>query len=152
MAQHVWTVLCNKAIVDERTKQVSLLEITEQINFSGEIPPQELIDKGVNIPVPLNLVSFLTRTDKDAPETVSMRIRLVGPNNRDFKATVVPINLESTRNARQIISVETLPFSGFGEYYFLVELNENKSKEDWEEAVRVPFTIVNQNEKTLLTE
>ena len=70
MARHVWTVVCTKAVTDPRSNNISLIDVTEQLNLSPETP----LTGVAQIRFPLTVVSLWIRDDLGRPETEKVRL------------------------------------------------------------------------------
>ena len=139
MAKLVWTLLCRRAIVDENLKLVSLIDVVESFDFGA--PPGAQLD---NLPIEITAVTLWTRDDPAKPEVTQERIRLVGPTGKEGQPAIAPIDLSDHRNYRNVVLWQGLPFSGSGEYAFVVEI---KTAAGWEERGRM-LLIVNQMAST----
>ena len=60
MIDHIWTVLCSRSVVDERSKNVSIQNAIEQLTATGEPVPGQLI------PMQLEVVSLRKRPARNA--------------------------------------------------------------------------------------
>lgn len=153
MAEHVWSVLCRKAVVDRYEGQVSLHEVIEQVVYRGS--EEELLDeieKGVLglIQASMQLVTWWVRSDFDTPETTSrVRISLADPSgdvlphprNADKEMSIEsPIDLEEKTARRILVSFDGIPFSGFGTYRFVVE-GKSEDDDEWKLATRIPLQV-----------
>jgi hypothetical protein len=60
MIDHVWTILCSRAVIDRDTNNMSLLEVIEQLTLGDASPPVE--GEGL-APIQLELVTLWTRRE-----------------------------------------------------------------------------------------
>jgi len=64
MIKHVWSILCEKSILDQETNNVSITNAIEQLNLSLKGKPDKLsLKKGIYIPFNLEIVTFLCTED-----------------------------------------------------------------------------------------
>ncbi len=142
MAKHVWSVLCYKGAIHERTNQISLLDVIEQITIvPQEKLPEEL--KAVPLKVNMELVSLWIRSDLSVPESLSCRVRLVAPEGSKHYAKVLQLDLKNYVRGRSTIQFDDIPFYGPGLYNFIVEQRHtaNSKAQKWRIAARVPLEI-----------
>jgi hypothetical protein len=65
----IWAVLCQNAVIDKYTNNISLFNIIEEIMVSADVPQEESgEDFGVGIPVNMELVTLWTRSNQDVRE------------------------------------------------------------------------------------
>ncbi|MFB6212469.1 MAG: hypothetical protein ABEI53_01470, partial [Candidatus Magasanikbacteria bacterium] len=63
---HIWSVLCNKTLVDQDTNNISLIDVVEKIDLAGPLEEIEEVTEGnkkAEIGVDFQLVSFWFRAD-----------------------------------------------------------------------------------------
>ena len=77
MIDHVWTILCSRAVIDRDTNNMSLLEVIEQLTLGDASPPVE--GEGL-APIQLELVTLWTRRRDDESESGRARIRFYRPS------------------------------------------------------------------------
>jgi hypothetical protein len=135
MAKLVWTLLCRRAIVDENIKLVSLIDVVESFDFGAA--PGAQVD---NLPIEIAAVTLWTRDDPAKAEVTQERVRLVGPTGKEGQSVVAPVDLSNHRNYRNVVVYQGVPFSGSGEYAFIVEL---KTADGWAERGRM-LLLINQ--------
>ena len=133
MIKHNFSLICGHAVVDERTKLLSVFDIIEQINVNAE-PSQT-----VRIPMRFDLVSVLIRDDINNLENGVSRISLCKPKGNSDTIQEVDIELNDSTLFRSILSFSGIELTGPGLYKFLIELKQGDK--DWEEVAEIPFTV-----------
>lgn len=131
MIRHIWTVLCDKTIVDRDTNNVSL-DVLEQLNLAP------IAEANVIVPVPIVIASLWSRAELESPERARARIRIVDPLQRVIGEVTIDIDLTVNIRARTFCRFGGLLVSGPGVYEFVAEI-ENGS--EWTEAARVPLQV-----------
>ncbi len=135
MPKLVWSVVCKQAITDELSRNVSLVEVVEQIQVMGSDA------RAMNpILLPCCVVNLWTRTTWDEPETAVQRLRWLMPNGNSVVGPESIVRLDPTRRVRIIIEVGELSTCGTGVYYFKTEARREDSQE-WIEHGRTPIQI-----------
>jgi len=120
MADHVWTVICRRAIVDEATKVPSLIDIVEGFEYVGA----ENIESMTAFPLELSIVTQWARSDPDTAEMASHRIRILGPQTPKEPQPMpeVGVDLRTSRFHRTTFAMQGFPNYGNGDYSLLIEL------------------------------
>ena len=144
---NVWSVLCSKAIVDERTKQISLIESADALNIQAdELPPVDQ-NNPINIgPTFLQLVSFWYRSDIDKPETGKARIVFVAPDGKEIRETEIEVDLQNTVSRHLIAVIPAVKYFGLGMYYFVIE-KMDEGKNEWLRTARLPLLLRSEPKK-----
>ncbi len=148
MAEHVWTVLCQKTLVDERAGTISLIDIAERLTLYADArdaiaQAEEEGRDGIRIPSTLQLVSVWTRSDLAKGESVDARVTFVDPSGKWMHRQGALIDLVSITGRRLIVNIEGLGITGAGRYWFEVERKKSARKgvEQWALVARVPLEV-----------
>src|SRR5882724_578285 len=108
MADLVWSVLCNRGILDQYTNNVTLVDVVEvlQLQALDEIPEGQ---RGA-VPVQMALVTLWRRSDYSVPEKTAARFVLEIPDD-DSPSLVarMVVDLETHRRSRTFVNVLALP-------------------------------------------
>jgi hypothetical protein len=136
MIEHVWSVLCGRAVTDRETNNMSLLEVIEQVNLLGPMPEP---GQRVALPIPFEVVSLWSRGNPNEREESTGRIKIIAPNNAEVLAHEFSINLiEHARVRTQMRSVG-IPLAGVGRYVFSIEIK--RPNEIWETVAKIPLQV-----------
>ena len=135
MARHIWTVLCTKSITDSSSNNMTLFDVTEQLNVSPATP----LHGTKVVPIQLQLVSLWTRDDLQRPENAQGRITHVDVDGTHLRTWEVEIDLVEKRRRRVIMGLGSLPITAAGEQEFRVECQ--RADDVWEVVARVPLEI-----------
>lgn len=147
MAEHVWSVLCQKASIDKDTNIVSLLTVVEALTLQdAETKVAELetmraqMEAGKEILVPTDfiLISWIVRTDNVQPETASYRVSIDPPEGKLPQKFEQTADLSSHNGMRMRHGYDHIPFRGLGTYWFVVELKKGNR---WMKVARIPLTL-----------
>jgi hypothetical protein len=139
MVEHVWSVLCAKALIDRDSNQVSLLQSIEKVtvNLPGpfpDAPPKPLV------PFPVDLVSYWIRSDPDKPELAQCLVTLTAPDGDIVTTTEGPVDLMEFVTLRAVVKSESLPLKSPGYFHFNVFVRATEVG-DWMRVARVPFEV-----------
>lgn len=136
MIDHVWTVVCSRAVIDRESNNVSLQNVLEQVTIATEPMPKTLM------PLPFDVVTLWARADPDQPCSGRMRLTLVFPSGGTFEAPLeAEIDLSKVERNRQRFRFPGLPMAESGRHIFRVELIQNDQL-DWHQVASVPLTII----------
>lgn len=144
MPEHLWSILCYKACVDEATNSVSILDVYEKIIIQNVSDPASLEKtrrdgKEAFFPIRMDLMSHWVRSDFEKPESGKLRLVLQPPTGK--RLTLVDellIDLDEHPRFRSRIQMPAMPYRGPGIYYFLVSLRQAKG---WKRVAKIPFEI-----------
>ena len=145
MAEHVWTVLCQKAPIDRDSNDLSLQSILEEVTLL-EKPPEAEEGRVLIMFLPMTLVSLWTRSNVDKAEEDRCRYKMVGPKGQKLgldrkKGSETPIDLTKHLRLRVRVQLPGLPYLGPGMYYFKVETPRGKT-ERWTTVATIPLRVV----------
>ena len=136
MIEHIWTVLCQKSIIDSATNNITLFEVLEELRV--EIYP--LPSESALIPVQMQLVSFLTRSIDNLPCRGEVRFRLLDPSGSITVDRNYPVDLTTSERLRLRVSVPSLRIRESGRYQYNVQVRQD-GQTDWEEVAKIPLTL-----------
>ena len=137
MIEHVWTVLCRRAVVDSETNSMSLFDSVEVLQFGIAQPADAPAPEG--LPVELELVTLWIRSDRTVPEHSRCRVAVQFPDNSERQVgETVEIDLREFERLRSRVHFSGIPFSGSGRYRFLVQLQDG---DNWTTVARTPLDI-----------
>jgi hypothetical protein len=144
MPQHVWSVLCQKGILDQFSNQVTLLDVVENLSIEtyDDAVRAARDGKQVVIPIKIHLVSMWARGDFDVPETFISRHVLVLPDGTEIAPDhgTRAVDLVQYRRIRQFVRIEGFRFIGAGVYRFLIQWRASDANE-WATVGNVPFDV-----------
>ena len=151
MAEHVWSVLCEKVLHDE-ADVISLGSIVERLMLWGT--SAELLrqakqegNKGIRVPVDLRLVTWWLRSTLDEPETIQLRVALLSPDGESLFREVFSVELDLEHpGKRTVVRLTDMLITGLGRYWVLVEKQSEKGR--WVSATRIPLYIDDNAETT----
>jgi len=143
MIEHVWSVLCQRAILDRNTSSVSLIDIIEEFQIQDPVPPIEE-GKTLTLSIPITLISLWNRNPEDLPIIAQARVLLSVPTREVVKEiSTYSVDLSEKLRLRAFINIPVLQFWGSGIYRFVIQLQDGE-KENWKEVASVPLKIVMQ--------
>lgn len=133
MIKHYFSLICGHAVVDERTKFLSIFDIIEQVNVNAEP------DESIRIPMRFDLVSVWAKNDENSLKSGRSRVSLCNSKGSSNNVCEVDIELNDSSFFRSVISFSGIELAGPGLYKFLIEFKQNDS--DWEEVSEIPFVV-----------
>jgi hypothetical protein len=126
MAKLVWSVLCQQALIDRQTNNLSLINTIDEVHPAR---PQQEIPKVLNgkkvlpiIPMTCSLVTLWERDRLTISESASVRASLVGPDGKTLLKIEAVIDLRKSIRARVLANLPGLPVAGNGTYKFVLRL------------------------------
>ena len=142
MTKHIWSVLCQKSVVDSRTNNISLIDVFEQlkVNLSpiknANIPTIE----NINVPVQYELVNFWSKTTT-YEEILDIRIVFTDPEGKEIKRLnkklVIP---KDNKRMRDINIIQGISLKESGIYNFVISIKQ-KGKSSYQKVAELPLEI-----------
>ena len=147
MAKNIWTMICSRVIIDERTNNASIIDVLDEIEFERN---DRLKEDGTvhSLPYECTLIALFARSDAENPETLNARLNLATPDDQLIPLSTFEIDLSKTTKTRNIGLLKSLPFTSSGEYSFRIEIDEDAEKDQWHLIGAAPLHI-NQKIKEL---
>jgi hypothetical protein len=146
MIKHIWSVLCNRSVIDSETNNLSLFDVFEDLNVSVKPnSPSEIsgetINKNISIPIKYEVVSMWLK-DKDIKvATGTMQIELIDPIGKSLKSFSHNLEIKEIHNRiRSRIKVTGIELTVSGTYIFNIKLKEG-DKENFRTVVEVPLAV-----------
>ncbi|MFW9940463.1 MAG: hypothetical protein ACFFFT_05440 [Candidatus Thorarchaeota archaeon] len=141
MIENVWTVICQRSVVDKDTNNLSIFDVLEQFTITAPKLPKSRDNKKTIIPLSFEVISFWIKKNMDHPETGTAKLTFKAPNGNQEEGAIFDINLQKHKRFRSKIKVAGIPFYGSGEYVFIVYLKNEKTGK-WKEVSKVPIEII----------
>ena len=153
MADHIWTIICSKQLIDPESKVISLIDVAEKLNLGGS-DVSEVLDqaksqggKGIRFDVKMQVVTWWIRSDPEVPETAPLRLSLVSPSGEALYRQEFDVDLQlEAVSRRTVIRFDKLWITDVGRYWFVMEKqNPSRSKKHtWTVAARVPLELTQE--------
>ena len=131
--RHVWSVLCQDAVIDRDSNAVSIFKCMEGVaaKFAGSELPTAM-------PFECKLVTLWSRSDVSVPEKVPSRIRYVAPDGTSLQEIPHEVDLTEHARSRNFLFLQTLPYRSDGVYEFVIETRDD---DEWQVVAKVPFQV-----------
>ena len=134
MIDHVWSVLCSKTVTDKESNNVSLFNVTEQLNVEEDKFPS-------TVAIELEIASLWARARLEEPASGYARIRLLSADgSEDIKAQEYYLDLTEHRRLRTRTHLQGIPVKSLGVLHFQIEMRSDTS-EEWKTMARIPLEI-----------
>ena len=129
-----WALCCKQAIIDNRSNNLSLIEILEQFNVS---------DLPTVVPQIYYLASMWGKDSSFENGEETFRFKIVITSNPEEPPESEGIEAEikipqDKKRLRHILSLRGIPIQEEGTLYFIIYL---KSGDTWEEVHRIPIDV-----------
>lgn len=139
MASFQWVILCERAVIEEGAKTISLISILENIQLPAPPPTmQKSVPPYLLVPLRLFVVHQWARSNSKSGERQAGRLRFVGPRGQ-FAVQDFVVDLTGSQRARIIGQTIGFPLQGPGVYQCVVEA---KSKSRWRKVGGTDFNLV----------
>ena len=129
--KHLWSIICNKLIVDEQTNNATLVDILEEIRIK-----EEFLEDKKEVPLFFNFVSLWFIEDEDEYEKeTNVVIEFCDPNRNKLNDFNFSFTLpKRKKRIRTNIKFDKFLLNGSGTYRI-------KIKQDNNEVAEIPLEI-----------
>lgn len=128
MAKHVWSVLCERVSIDQRTNLVSYLTCMEGVAAS-QLP----------IAVPALAIGSLWLRDVDEEHSFVFRLVIIGPDKSQKMLIEGSQEWGPNGKARTTFVMDSFPIEQTGQYVFRIETQNAGG--DWESQAMLPLDV-----------
>ncbi len=141
--RHVWSVLCQKSVIDTETNNLSLYDILEELNIDIEFKGNEprSIDL-VNVPFKYEVVSLWENNGKqNSLDGAEIDVDFINPEGKilkEFKNILEVPKLKARMRTR--LKIDGIGVSGEGAYMFNIKIKE-KGQNTYKTVAKLPLTV-----------
>lgn len=145
--KHIWSVICEKAIIDDKSNNISLIDSIEAIIIKSlvkgraEEELRELKKRKSNIVVPMKLtLASLWFHELTKDTIIDLKLKFLDPNGKGIWTKDHRIELKKEKKRTRSM----ITFNGFeigtdsGVYYLTVSLKRGKA---FEKVAEIPFEV-----------
>lgn len=137
MIMHLWSVLCTRAIVDQSTNGISLIDVLEQLSIPLPAPPE---DKATFIGITFTVASLWRRSDLAQPVVALERLSFLDPKGKKLMEAEGRIDMQTHPRTRMLRTYDGITLTCGGTYFFRVEFRCSDT-EEWQRACDIPLEI-----------
>lgn len=136
MAKLIWAVLSQTAVVDRFSNALSVFNIVEELSVPAPPPPSD--GKPQLAVLPLVAVTYWRRSDPTKPESVQVRLRIVGPTKKPLMEALQTADMTDHLRTRALATLPGIPVAGAGNYAIIIS---TKAGAQWKKAGQVDFHL-----------
>lgn len=143
--RHIWSVICQKAVIDSGSNTASLLEVLEKLTLTPAAQDKEHIKAGktVAVSVKFEIVSYWKKITQNKIAREEISVILYSPSKKKLGEGNIKFEIPfDKKGVRTITKFEQLPIDGEGEYMMEVRL---KKGEKYTLITEVPFDVEIKN-------
>lgn len=121
--EHLWTIACQQAIINNETKTISLIDVLESITFK---PAAGLINGKTLFPFKFEIVSYWIR-ENDSEKAVEYLLEAIDPDGRKIieKNYKMDFPVPGKNKMRSIIKSNAFIFTTEGQYLFQIKMKKD---------------------------
>jgi len=140
MERHVWSLLCEKTVLEAGTQSLSILNVYEDIQIQGIFDSAIAIPNPPLVPLALTIVSVWERSNINGEEDKeSFRVRIIDPNGKELATNEQVFSLTGPLlRARAILRIGGMPISESGRYVFEIQGRRGKK---WHVEALLPLVV-----------
>jgi hypothetical protein len=135
MAVHAWSVVCDRVVVDQASKEISLMFLREGVLI------RPTTERPIStIPVSFLVVSLWIRNEIDTPEKASTRVAVLSPNGKVIGRPIeTEVDLTKGTALRSQVAFKGMPMVGAGFYWFHIQQKTGRGR--WSTVAKLPFEV-----------
>ena len=139
--RHRWTVLCERFSIDQRSSNVTLFGIIDELHVPRSAVREALAaGKPAAAQVQSVLVVQTERSDMGVPEKGVIECRLFDAQGVELGSSRAEVSLERGRRARSAFNINVLPITNEGTYLYRVfHVSDGDSRQVDELPLHVMF-------------
>lgn len=142
--KHAWSILCQRSIIDQRSNNISLIDVLEQLNIN--VSPEQVAkesEEGIVIPINFDIVSLWT---KDGEENKVANFEVVvefdDPRGKELKSFTKSIEVaQNYQRMRTQMRIERLQIFESGIHMVRVSIKEGKQEKKTQIVAELPLQI-----------
>ena len=139
--KHIWSILCIRSIIDQRTNLISLLDSLEEIVVG--VKKEDKKKKKITIKgLTYEVVSYVTRDNPEKAEEGELSINIYNPQKKTGKGYIQKFIMKrGIKRIRLQISVNGINLTTEGKYVFKVGLKGVKDK-SFKKVSEIPLDVL----------
>lgn len=137
--KNIWSVIFNRAVVDENTNSISLFDCVEEItvNFSK---PEDVSVPQKNIPINFTIISLWSDNDISKDRKFEYLLEIIDPQGKKINEfSNFPVIEKGKKRLRTIVQMNGMGITSEGEYTLVVKYK--KDSEKFVVASKIPLDI-----------
>ena len=139
MAVLRWAMLCERAIVEAETSNLSIICVLDEIRLDRAPPPELAKEERPRFILhSFTVVQLWSRSDEDKPEKFPVRSQLASPDGKVFGGAEQVVDLTNRQHSRVITRAPGFPWRGPGRYVVTIQ---SKAGKKWRTVERLHFKV-----------
>ena len=136
MPKLLFFVPCERAIVDDIGKQVSMISVLESLNVNlGEKIPED-----AGLPLPWMTLSFWRRIEGEEDKNFEERLQVISPNGEVYAEDVVAFNMHKL-NHRVRHTIIGIRVGIAGDTLVRLSVRAKDNNEEWRQVAEFPIHV-----------
>ena len=137
--KNIWSVIFNRAVVDENTNSISLFDCVEEItvNFSK---PEDVSASQKNISINFTIISLWSDNDISRDRKFEYLLEVIDPQDKKINEFInFPVIEKGKKRLRTIVQMNGMGITSEGEYTLVIKYK--KDSEKFVIASKIPLDI-----------
>jgi|SRR3989344_7063953 len=141
MLSHIWSLLCNKSLIDTDTNNISIIDVFERVDVNAKIALKNKQTLRVNIPVHFELVSFWFREKNNQVIKADVKVDFLNPTKEKIKTFSYKIEIPNNlKRLRSRLKINGLTLYTSGDYFFKIKVKEEGQK-NYRIVAEIPLEV-----------
>ena len=138
--KYVWSVLCRNYIIDEQSKNLSLIDLPNRLSFKGDLPAKRPFE--VPLPSEFYFLSKWMSGKDDNEQRHSVLVKVIDPSSTEIGNFPFEFTLKPESGHVTIGTLTSILYTEDGLYFFEVCLEEDN---ELKSVASIPLQIVHEH-------
>ncbi len=140
--KHIWSILCTNSSVDQKTNNISLFNVLEQIGIDKKaFEMAKNSQKNLMASINFQLITLWKKEDENTKFKTEQRVEVIDAGGKILASILSILDIpEKQTRIRVINSFNGLPITSTGEYLFKIALKYEKN-DKFVEITSVPLMV-----------
>lgn len=146
--KHIWSVVCEKSIINQDDNNISIINVLEEINSTITSKDQDpLKSQKINLPFDFEVINYWIKNVNKEVE-FEIKTAIFDPTNNELSSVVNKTVFPSDKNKlRSRLKIHGLSVTKNGEYEIKISF-KTKSDKDFKLIAELPFQVKVTIDKT----
>ena len=140
--KHVWSVLCRNYIVDETSKNLSLIDLPNRMSFKGDLPDKRPFE--VPLPTEMYFLSTWISEQGDEEKTHHVIVKVIDPTGAEIGNFELDFDMKPIKGHVTIGTLSSMLYTEDGVYFFDVCVQVSN---EWTVIASIPIELVHEEAK-----
>ena len=139
MPKLLFLAACQRAIVDQKSQNVSLIDVINGLIFQST--SKALVPEDAQTPLKWFVVAVWVEGEGDAEKTYEQRLQIVSPSGKKLTSSILPFTF-NTRAVNTVVEVGGFPAGRSGIVRAVIDVREQTDNSKFRKVAEYPIEVV----------